>query len=408
MSTKRIALTALALFGFATLVHAGDVMSIGGDNLLSGSSATLSAPSPRDALVTGFSVNVTGKVEKDVDATGFNVNINAPVGSDLYAAGFSVDVTQPVAEDVTAAGFNIHLGEQARIGGNARMTGGTITIDAPIVGSLAAAGGTVSLNNAVSGDALLTVGTMNFGTNAKILGSLTYYATEPKTIPASVIPADRVQFRKIEVSDASKSTTGILQDATRRVWPTVLGAITSLILLIGFLVAAAAVLFSFAPHKMDTWTRDSVEHPVRAMTLGFLGFSAAIGMIPVSAMTLIGIPLVPVAILAAIVFWIIGYIVGAYAFAVRTMGAFREVPASMGGRLLLFTLALIIAMILNFIPILGWLINLALVFLGLGAIVLNGTRAVAHVETADLAPARPLQPVTVTAISKKRTRTRAK
>jgi hypothetical protein len=288
------------------------------------------------------------------------------------------------------------------------MTGGTITVDAPITGSLAVAGGTVSLNSTVSGDALLTFSKMAFGKNAKILGSLTYYAAEPMVIPASVIPAERVQFKKIEVAEASKKTTDIMQDATRRVWPTALGVISSLLLLVGFLVAIAAVLFSFAPRKVDTWTSDSIEHPVKAMTLGFLGLSASVGMVPVGAMTLIGIPLVPIAILVAIVFWIVGYIVGAYALAVRIVSAFRETPVSMGGRLLLFALALIVAIVLNFIPILGWLINLALVFLGLGAIVLNGARVVTHSGAAAPATPIPAAPVIASTVPERRVRNRRK
>jgi hypothetical protein len=121
-----------------------------------------------------------------------------------------------------------------------------------------------------------------------------------------------------------------------------------------------------------------MEAPVKSMTLGLLGFSASIGLVPVSAMTLIGIPLIPIAILIAIAFWVIGYIVGIYALAVRVTGAFRDVPTSTGGRLLLLILAIIASILLNFIPVIGWLINLALVFLGLGAIVLGGARAISH------------------------------
>jgi hypothetical protein len=152
-------------------------------------------------------------------------------------------------------------------------------------------------------------------------------------------------------------------------------------LIIGFLVAIAAVLFAFAPRKMGVWTSESIASPVKSMTLGVLGLSASIGLIPVSAMTLIGIPLIPIAILVSVAIWIIGYIVGTYALAARITSAFREVPKSTGGRLLLLALAIVVATLLNFIPVIGWLINLALVFLGLGAMVLNSARAITHQDT---------------------------
>jgi hypothetical protein len=371
------ALVAL-LLSLAGQVQAAEVMTIGGDNLLSDSSATLSTPSPRDALITGFSVNLTGRVEKDAEATGFDVEINAPIGSDLSAAGFTVDINQPIGEDVTATGFSVQLSAPAAVSGNARLFGGTVTIDAPISGSLAAAGGTITLNGSIAGDALITGSKINFGKDAKILGRLTYYAAEPQTVPASVISADRVQFNKLDASQVSDVTTGLSQNAMRRFWPSAYGAVIFVLLILGFLVGTAAVLFSFAPNKMNTWASDATSSPIRSMSLGVLGLSASIGLIPVSVMTLIGIPLAPIAMLVSFVIWIIGYIVGTYALAVRVTGAFRGVPSSMGGRLLMLALAIAVAILLNFIPFLGWLINLALVFLGLGALVLGGARAIAH------------------------------
>jgi hypothetical protein len=395
---KMLAPVMLALFVLTQSVMADDVMTVGGDTFLSGSSATLSVPSPRDALLMGFSVNLASRVEKDADLTGFNVNVNAPVGKDLSASGFSVEVTQPIGEDITATGFSVHLGELAKISGNARLTGGNVIVDGPIEGSLAAAGGTISINNTIMGDALLTLGTINFGKDAKILGSLTYYAAEPKSIPASVIAADHVQFKKIDVNDASKVTTDFTENAAKRVWPTYLSATMVLLLIVGFLVATAAVLFAFAPHKMNTWTSDAIASPVKSMSLGILGLSASIGLVPVSAMTLIGIPLVPIAFLLAFVFWIIGYLIGVFAISVRIVGAFRVVPSTAGGKLLLLTLAIVVAIMLNFIPIIGWLINLALVFLGLGSIVLAGARNVTHQYQSS-----PLTPSAETTVSQERT-----
>jgi hypothetical protein len=350
-------------------------MVLGGDAYVSGSNVTLSDPSPRDALLSGFTVNVSGKVEKDVTAAGFNVDIDAPVGSDVYAAGFSVDVTQPVNEDLSAAGFNIHVGSQATIGGNARLAAGTVVIDAPVSGSLVAAGGSLTVNGVVSGDARLTSNNLSFGKDAKINGVLTYYAKEPITIPASVITADRVRFEKLEVANAVNAVSETMRPDMPRFWPAIVsGIISAFALTIAFLVAFAAILFAFAPNQMELLKEEALKSPVKTIVLGVLGLSMTVGLVPVGAMTLIGIPLIPIAMLAAFVFWVVGYIIGAYAFVWRIVSAFRTPPTTNPGRLFALTLGFIAIAALNFIPIIGWLFNLGIVFLGLGAVIFQAAR----------------------------------
>jgi hypothetical protein len=348
---------------------------LGGDAYISGSNVILSDPSPRDALLSGFTVDVSGKVEKDVTAAGFNVDIDAPVGGDVYVAGFSLDVTQPVNEDLSAAGFNIHVGNQATIGGNVRLAAGTIVIDAPVSGSLVAAGGSLTVNSIVSGDARLTSNNLSFGKDAKINGVLTYYATAPITIPSSVIAADRVHFEKLEVANAVNAINETMKPDMPKFWPAIVTSILSAFALtIAFLVTFAAILFAFAPNQMEYLKEEALKSPIKTIVLGVLGLSMTVGLVPVGAMTLIGIPFIPIAMLAAFVFWVVGYIIGAYALVWRIVSAFRTPPTNNLGRLFALSLGFIAIAALNFIPVIGWLFNLAIVFLGLGAVMFQAAR----------------------------------
>jgi hypothetical protein len=348
---------------------------LGGDAYISGSNVILSDPSPRDALLSGFTVDVSGKVEKDVTAAGFNVDIDAPVGGDVYVAGFSLDVTQPVNEDLSAAGFNIHVGNQATIGGNVRLAAGTIVIDAPVSGSLVAAGGSLTVNGIVSGDARLTSNNLSFGKDAKINGVLTYYATAPITIPSSVIAADRVHFEKLEVANAVNAVNETMKPDMPKFWPAIVTSILSAFALtIAFLVTFAAILFAFAPNQMEYLKEEALKSPIKTIVLGVLGLSMTVGLVPVGAMTLIGIPFIPIAMLAAFVFWVVGYIIGAYALVWRIVSAFRMPPTNNLGRLFALSLGFIAIAALNFIPVIGWLFNLAIVFLGLGAVMFQAAR----------------------------------
>ena len=349
-------------------------LNIGNDIYSSGSNVVLSEPSPRDAFISGFNADVNARVEKDVHAAGFDVNLNAPIGGDAYAAGFSVEVTQPIGDDLTVSAFNVSITDKATIGGNARLAGRTIKVDSPIAGSIAAAAADLTLNNAVSGDAVLTVGSLKFGTNAKINGKLTYYAAEPIAIAASVISADRIQFNKLTVSNAAEAVRETSERSLPAFWPSYLGVISGFMLLIGFLIAVGAVMLAFTPERMERLKDEALHSPIKIMALGVLGLSMAIGLVPVSGMTLVGIPLIPVAILITFALWIVGYVIGAYSVGVRVIAGFKVGPTSAANKLLVLAVGVVVLSLLNFIPIIGWLINLAVLFLGLGAIIMRTAR----------------------------------
>jgi hypothetical protein len=237
--------------------------------------------------------------------------------------------------------------------------------------------GSFTLNGTVAGDARLTAGSLVFGPNAKIGGSLTYFAAEPMSIPPNVIAADRVRYQKLAAGSAMDSVGEAMGKAVPRFWPTFFGWFFGFLLTIAFLAAAGAALFAFAPRLTESLRLDASASPVRSITLGVLGLSMLIGLVPVSAMALIGIPFIPVILLAAIVLWIAGYLLGAYAVAVRVAGAFRDEPGTPAAKVFVLILGLVVIAALNFVPVIGWLINLVIVFLGLGAIMAHIVRALA-------------------------------
>lgn len=403
MRLSRILPVLLLQFFVLAPSSADDRITVGNDAYLSGNNTIATGASSRDAFFSGFNVDVQGRVEKDLHAAGFDVDVNAPVAGDSYAAGFSVDVTEPVGDDFTAAGCNIYLRERAAIGGNARITGCSIVIDSPVSGSLTAATGDLTLNGVIAGDALITVNTMKFGSSARINGNLTYHAREPIAIPAAVIAPERVRFQKIEVSSTVEQWRRSGERNLPMVWPSFLALLSAFALTILFLVLIAAVLSAFMPRQMALWKGEALAAPIKTLALGVLGLSMSVGLVPVSAMTLVGIPLIPFAMLLILVLWIVGYIVGAYALTSRLMAAFPSIPDSMGGRIVALAAVVTILALLNFIPVIGWLINLAVLFAGLGAMVMKAardlTRQEPHVDQTDtinpnISQAEPAPPAT--------------
>lgn len=352
------------------------VANLGGDAFASGSSLELSTGSPHDLFAAAFSAELGGRVEGDLHATGFDVEIESQVGADLYAVGFSVDVGGPVGSDLTVTAGNFSLRSSASVAGNARIFAGAATLDAPIAGALMAKAGSLELNGTVAGDAELTVGDITFGPEAKIGGTLTYFAREPIDIPPTVAPAERIRFQKLEPGGLFDGMRDHMERPFRSFWPSVFGLLSFFVVTIAFLVFVAAVAHAFAPYTTQQMRAQAVEHPFRSILLGGLGLSMLVGLVPVSAVTLIGIPLIPIVILLIVVVWIAGYLLGVYAVAWRVSTAFSSTPASLTGQLLVLTVGLIVFALLNFIPFFGWLANLVVIFLGLGALLQRGATVV--------------------------------
>ncbi|MEP9395954.1 hypothetical protein [Mesorhizobium sp. KR2-14] len=367
---NRHVMAVFCAFLFATAARADDRIVLGGDTYASGQSVLLSEPSPRDLMAAAFSVDVTGKVEKDAHAMGFSVDVDAPVGQDLYASGFSVNIRQPIGEDLSASGYNVLVQKDATVGGNARLAAGTLVVDAPVTGSLLAAAGTLTVNGQIGGDARLAAGKLKFGPDAKIGGTLTYFAREPIEIAPSVIAPNKVHFEKWEMEGRMGPFHRAMHDNMPHLWPSFLGIFFGFLITLAFLFVVAAILLAAAPAGVERMRERTITRPFLSMCLGVLGLGTLIGLVPLSAMSLVGIPLIPVVLFAIVVCWIAGYLLGIYALSWRVATGLGNLEPTMAARLVVLAVGLIVAAALNFIPFFGWLINLLILFLGLGGIVI--------------------------------------
>lgn len=367
MTGSNLAIVACILVGLAGAGQAQvSDRVIGGDLFTSGETgATLQVP--RDVLAAGTTVSLSGAVAQDTHAAGFAVDVDASTGGDLFAAGFSVSLRGPVAGDVTAAGFSVRMARQADVAGNVRLAGARVTVDGPVRGALAAAAGKLTLNADVSGDAALVGDTITFGPDARIAGSLTYSAPQQIDIPERVIPADRVTYTPYQPSQVMNDAREMWADWEYPVRPTVLTFMSGFLVTLAFFALIGALCLTLMPNQVRHLRRSIDARPGMALLSGVLGLSMLFGLVLVSALTVIGIPLIPIVLLVTLTAWILGYVLGAYVLAMRAMrglGA-AENPA-IWTRLLALVVGVTLAALLNFIPVLGWMANFALVLLGIG------------------------------------------
>lgn len=342
------------------------VTEAGGDTYAAGETVVRTLDADRDVFAAGRSTTVLGKTQGDMHVSGFDVKMSADVSEDAYAAGATVTISGTVGADLSAAGFTVRLEPSARVGENARLMAATLNIEAPISGSLAATGRDVYLNAEVTGDARIFAKSLRFGPNARVDGQLTYSTEDKLDVPASVASADRVQFEPV---DAGRVWDELENIREMPILPTMASMLFGFLITLLFFVVLGAIALGFFPKRLEAM-RASVSNAFgQTALLGVVGLSLLFGAVPVVALTIVGLPLVPILLLLIVATWTFSYALGAYAIATRIwFGLGGDADPGMLVRLVIFAAAIIAIALLNFILFVGWVVNYTLVLLGLGAI----------------------------------------
>lgn len=340
----------------------------GGDIYLGGSGTSGRLDAERDVIAAGNSLTLGGEVAQDIQAAGFSVDVEATAAGDLFVAGATVTVRANVGEDLSAAGFTVRTSPSAVISGNARLAGGTVTIEGPVRGALTVAAGEVILNAPISGDAWITAQSISFGADAAVAGEFRYATPDEISIPERVVAPERVVFERLDRSEMLRAARETWEQAEYPVLPTAMSLFAGFVVTLAFFILLGATFLAFAPRQVQRLRVATLAQPGMTLLIGVIGLSILFGLVPISAMTIVGIPLVPIVLLCILAAWLLGYVFGAYVLAMRFWQSFgsKEEP-TMGIRLAVLAAGIVIVTLLNFIPFLGWIVNFTLVLLGIGA-----------------------------------------
>ncbi len=365
----------LMVFLFLVLVH-GTIgqaematQTIGNDMFIAGSGPSSPIDAQRDVFIAGNAVTLKGDAVGDVHATGFDVEVETVTRGDLYVAGGAVTIRSSVGEDLTATGFSVRTSQNAITTGNARLSGGTVTIDGPVSGALLAMGNEIILNARIGGDARIVANKISFGPEALIVGKLDYSSSIEIAIPARVISPDRIHFEILDKSGIFTEVRDSWLDTEYPVLPTVISRFMAFIITLAFVVIVGAISLTFLPDQVERLRTSITKRPGVIFLIGMLGLSILFGMVPVAAMTVVGLPFIPIVVAAIILGWILGYTLAAYTVSLWIWQAFggTDTPTQLQ-RLVALALSVVVLVILNFIPFVGWVANYTLVLLGIGAI----------------------------------------
>jgi hypothetical protein len=353
------------------------------DSFVAGGSDLPDLAAPGDVFATGARLRLRGAAEGDIHAMGFDVELGLPARGDVYLMGGSVRLRAPVDGDLSAMGFSVETATEARVAGNARLSGGAVLVSGPIGGSLTASGAEVRLDSAVAGDAYLAGADLSFGPSARVDGTLTIAGPEAVDVPPSVAPPERVVFEpRAEVGPMGgmgarmghvwdEAPHGMASAVGMGFLTMFWGALWGYVALLG----VGALAIGVAPAAMDRLREQALAEPGWSILWGAGGLAGLFGLVPLLAITIIGLPLALLALALLPLAWMAGLIVGAFAIAARVATAFGMAePRGFSGRIGLLAGGLAGSGLLGFIPFLGWIANLAIVLLGFGALIRGARR----------------------------------
>ena len=291
----------------------------GGDSFVTGRTVNQTFSSGRDVFAIGNVITAGGTVRGDIHLLGFDVDQEATVGGDLLATGMTVTLAAPIAGDATVTGFNIRNTRNAPIGGNAILVGNTITVGGPVSGALTGFAQTVVLNAQIDGDVWLVADSITFGPDAVVTGRLVYSTPDPISVPERVLPPDRVSYEKAQSWQMRDRMYEGWKNVEYPELPTFMSMLAFFLVSMAFFIALAAIFQTFLPKPLTRMQIAVESRPGQVFLLGVIGLSMLFGMVPIVALTVFGLPLVPIVLLAIVAAWTLGYALGAYAVSQRIL-----------------------------------------------------------------------------------------
>ena len=328
----------------------------GADTFVAGGSARLSEPVKGDLVAAGGELLLAAQVAGDQIAFGGKLRFDGAVGQDLYAAGGQVALEGSVARNARVAGGEVSLGPRARVAGNVSLAGGDIKVLGAIGGYLQAAGGRVLIDGRVDGDVEAATGALELGPNARIGGRLRYRGG----VPLKQDPAAQVQggIERLEMP--------VRRVAERSPAPAAFGVWT-----LG-LMAMATVLVAVVPGFFGRVAEAARARFGWSVLAGFLALAA----VPLAALillvTVIGVPLALLALLAYFALLLTGYVAAGIALGDAVLRRWLAARAAhRGWRALFAALGVLVIGLVALIPWLGGLVALVALVTGMGALLLQ-------------------------------------
>lgn len=270
----------------------------------------------------------------------------------VFGDNFTLESGDTLDEDLYVFGGNIDIQPGAKVSGDIWLTGGNLTIDGDVGGDVHATGGSIRLGPTavVDGNVEVTGASIDRDPAATVGGEIKRNASGP-----------------MELTPGNWSLPWMATMANN-----IFSDVFSVFLWSFMLAALAVVVVIFWPKQVALTGTTAIQQPVVAGGLGFLTLIAAVIILTLLAITIIGLLISVPGFLVLGVAAAFGWIALGFEVGQRLMKAFKTewaLPVSAGLGTLLLTLIMSGASVM--IPCIGGIIPFLIGMMGLGAVLIT-------------------------------------
>lgn len=311
---------------------------------------TLVGVAAADERVGGTVVVAEGEtVEGNLQAVGGTVVVRGTVDGNLEAFAGTVSIADSgeVTGSVQGAAGSVTI--DGAIGGDVQIAAGSLDIGeaATITGDVETGVGSFSLAGTVEGSVQVGASSITLGPSASVGGDFVYDG-DLNRAPGAAIGGELREDPSL--SGAEFGGFGAVAD-----WLfTAYSVVTTLVF--------GAILLLVAPGVARTAADGTRERPLRVAGAGFLAFLAGPVLLVALMLTIIGIPLAFLWLFVWVVLLISGFVLGEYA-----VGAWLLSVADYENKWLALAVGVLAVYALGRVPVLGGIVEFAVLLVGLGA-----------------------------------------
>jgi cytoskeletal protein CcmA (bactofilin family) len=322
------------------------------DIYLAGAQVDLYATVNGDAVIAGGQLNLEGDISGDVIAAGGSISLRGAVADDVRLAGGEIRVAGRVGDDFVAAGGRIHISPVARIGGRAWVSGGELRIDGQVVEELRASGGRVVITGVVNGNVELWAEEIVIEDTAVISGNLHYKSSHEASIANGARIEGEVRHTPVETD----------------MKPVVASVIFAALAVLLSIIITAVVLYLLFPDFSLRVSQSLRNEPWLSLGVGLAVFAGVPLLSVILFSTAIGVWLALMLLAIYLVMLLAGYFTGALFVGNAGLDMLKKTEVSKALRAIALALAIFTLAVINLVPLLGSLVNWAVLLLGVGAL----------------------------------------
>lgn len=370
MDKKLIFFIALSLFlfllvsglSFATEFKSGrnifvrQTKTIEDDLIIAANNVRIGGVVQGDVIFGSRSIVHNGKITGSLNGACQNVRILGEVGGSVRAFCQNNNIEGTIGRNLINFSQTLNIRPSGKINGDVTSFCAEMTIDGEVGRNVKCGAGTVIISGTIHGDVDLEADEISIMPTAKILGNLKYESREEARIEQGAQITGEVEWIKLEPKE--KEREGFL---------TTKNIIIKLLFLLAAIVTGL-ILLGISKNFVRGAKRAVTESFLKSLGLGFICLICIPIAVVILLITVIGIPIAIISLFVYLILFYISKIFVGIAFGEKILTGFKKgKEASLGWSLVV---GLIIINLLTSIPYLGWIVYLAVLFIGFGAALL--------------------------------------